>query len=75
MATGTPRIKGHGVATTMTARARTGSPLNAQAPPAKAIPKINPQDQVADDAAAVGMTTQDAPEETAPLQQLTDRLP
>ena len=36
MATGTPRISGHGVATTMTARPRTGSPLQAQAPPARA---------------------------------------
>ncbi|RAK60956.1 hypothetical protein DJ021_14630 [Phenylobacterium hankyongense] len=41
-------------------------PTVPDAPPAKAVPKINPQDQVADDAAAVGMTTRDAPEEPAP---------
>ena len=34
-ATGAARISGHGVATTSTARARTGSPLSAQAPPAR----------------------------------------
>ena len=34
MATGAARISGHGVATTSTATARTGSPLSAQASPA-----------------------------------------
>lgn len=33
-ATGTARINGHGVATTSTAKARTGSPVKAHAPPA-----------------------------------------
>jgi hypothetical protein len=42
-------------------------PTVPDAPPAKAIPKTSPTDQVADDAAAVGMTTQEAPQETAPL--------
>ena len=35
-ATGAARMSGHGVATTSTARARTGSPLAAQAIPASA---------------------------------------
>ena len=37
-ATGTARIKGHGVATTSTATARTGSPVNHQA--AVAVPTV-----------------------------------
>ena len=53
MATGTARIRGHGVATTSTARARIGSPLHSQAPPASTT--VNARNAIANRSASRAM--------------------